>query len=181
MYEISNSIKNSLKILFDWENLTLEELKNLTKDMSLKNIRYLAMTHPDNKTRENLFRISNVLIGEKTVLNYGLCIIDNYKKGLVKIGRRCAIASNVTLVASSNPNMSKLSERQQIKNKYIKEEPIIIDDDVWLGANVIILPGISIGNESIIGAGSIITKSIPPKSIVRNINGYGQVVDKIND
>jgi acetyltransferase-like isoleucine patch superfamily enzyme len=40
--------------------------------------------------------------------------------------------------------------------------PIVIEDDVWLGGNVIVLPGVTIGARSVIGAGSVVTKSIPP-------------------
>lgn len=44
--------------------------------------------------------------------------------------------------------------------------PIVIGDDVWIGANVIILPGVSIGNGCVIGAGSVVTKSVPEYSVV---------------
>ena len=44
--------------------------------------------------------------------------------------------------------------------------PIVIGDDVWIGANVIILPGVSIGKGCVIGAGSVVTKSVPEYSVV---------------
>ena len=43
--------------------------------------------------------------------------------------------------------------------------PIKIENDVWIGANSVVLPGVQIGNHSVIGAGSIITKDIPPYSV----------------
>lgn len=47
-----------------------------------------------------------------------------------------------------------------------KEHPVLIEDDVWIGANVIILPGVKISKGSIIGAGSVVTKNVPEYAIV---------------
>jgi acetyltransferase-like isoleucine patch superfamily enzyme len=55
-------------------------------------------------------------------------------------------------------------ERKANKGK-VKSAPIVIEDDVWLGANVMVLKGVTIGARSIIGAGSVVTKSIPSDCI----------------
>ena len=49
---------------------------------------------------------------------------------------------------------------------FAEEKPIIIEDDVWIGANSIILGGVKIGNGAIIGAGAVVTKDVPPRAIV---------------
>lgn len=157
--------QNALTILFEWDGLSFNELKFLCTEMNIKNVRWLATNHPDNKTRENLFRLSNVVVGEMTTINFGLFI--HSLKPMVEIGARCALAANISLVPDSNPNMSSLGYNRFVKENYIKKGIIVIQDDVWIGSNVVILPGITIGNNSIIGAGSIVTKSIPPYSVAK--------------
>ena len=69
------------------------------------------------------------------------------------------------LIYTSNHGM----KRQGIpmwKQKSSKTEPVVIGDDVWIGARVIILPGVHIGDGSVIGAGSVVTKDVEPYSIV---------------
>ena len=157
---------NILSILFDWQNLSFQDLKNLCQDIHMKNIRWLAMNHPDNRTRENLFRLSNVEVGQKTVINMGLHIYDP-SKPLVKIGNYCAIGAYVSLIVDSNPNMSELAEIPFVKDHYIKSGEIIIEDHAWIGANAIIFPGIIIGHHAIVGAASIVTKNVPPYVVVK--------------
>ena len=52
------------------------------------------------------------------------------------------------------------------KQKFTDPKPIVIEDDVWIGSRVIILPGVHVGKGSVIGAGSIVTKNIEPYSVV---------------
>ena len=52
------------------------------------------------------------------------------------------------------------------KQGWSAEKPVVIEDDVWIGSRVTILPGVTIGEGSIIGASSVVTKSCPPYSIV---------------
>lgn|GEM_PF-1042096 len=65
------------------------------------------------------------------------------------------------------PDVKIITSWHEISNfNMVKAEPIIIEDNVWITMNAIILPGVTIGRNSIIGAGSIVTKSIPPNSLV---------------
>jgi len=52
---------------------------------------------------------------------------------------------------------------------FIEAEPIVIGDDVWIGTRVIVLPGVKIGSHSIIGAGAVVTKDVPPYAIVAGV------------
>ena len=52
------------------------------------------------------------------------------------------------------------------KQGFSEEKPVIIGDDVWIGGRVIILPGVNVGKGAIIGAGSVVTKDVPPNAIV---------------
>jgi maltose O-acetyltransferase len=150
--------------MYDYESLTLENLETLIKDFNMKLMRWIAVNHPDNSVRHFLLRKTNVAIGEDSVVNYNTLILDCYKK-LVTIGNRVAIASNVTIVAVSDPNNSRLKDQPYIQEKLIEEGPVVIKDDAWIGANVTILPNVTIGERSVVGAGSVVTSDIPPDTI----------------
>ena len=75
----------------------------------------------------------------------------------VKIGGNCIIMDN---------DVHQIDHLERRSNKgNVKSSPVVIEDDVWLGANVTVLKGVTIGARSIIGAGSVVTKSIPADCI----------------
>jgi maltose O-acetyltransferase len=156
----------ALRILFDWSELSLEELTQLCGGLHIKNVRWLAIHHPDNKTRENLYRLSNVKVGPKTTINMGLFVYDSYQP-LVTIGANCALAANISLIPESGPNMSEVAEFTLVKEKLLQTAPIVIQDHVWIGANVIVMPGVTIGHHAIIGAGAVVTRDVPNYAIVK--------------
>lgn len=156
------------EVMFDYGSLTEEEILRKIKKLDWKIIRWMAIHHPDNRIRKLLFRQTNVKIGKDAVLNINLVISDDYEP-LVEIGNRVAISPNVTIIAVTGPNNSKLAENDYVKEKLIKKEKIVIEDDVWIGANVIILPGVRIGKGAILGAGSVVTKDVPPYTIVAGV------------
>ena len=160
---MSNMEKVS-KIMFDYESLSAQDMEALVDELNLKLVRWMAINHPDNRIRKLLLQRTNVSIGEDSVININIVISDDYKN-LVYIGNRVAISPNVTIIAVSNPNNSRVKEISYIKEHLVKEAPVVIEDDVWIGTNVTILPDVVIGQGSIIGAGSIVTESIPPHSI----------------
>ena len=156
----------ALRILFDWADLSDGELQELCAKMHIKNIRWLAIHHPDNKTRESLYRLSNVAVGRKTTINAGLFVYDSYQP-LVTIGANCALAANISLIPESGPNMSELADFQLVKDKLLYTAPIVIEDHVWIGANAIVMPGVTIGHHAIVGAGAVVTHDVPPYAVVK--------------
>ncbi len=94
-------------------------------------------------------------IGDRVFINYGVSISAHQ---LVKIGNRCQIG-NYTLIMDN--------DYHQIGDKTMlgQSKPIILEDDVWLGARVIVLKGVRIGQGAVIGAGSVVTRDIPPRSV----------------
>lgn len=95
-------------------------------------------------------------IGSNTAIN-SFCTI--YGQGGLSIGRNVRIGPRVGIFPS-NKHFEDTS--QPIAKQGIERLGITIEDDVWLGANVQVMDGISIGRGSVIGAGSVVTKSIPP-------------------
>lgn len=97
---------------------------------------------------------NQVYINSYTVLN---------GHGGLKIGNNVLIAMHVSIIPSNHifTNLKETINKQGNVNK-----GIVIEDDVWIGANVVILDGVTIGKGAIIGAGSIVNKSIEPYSIV---------------
>lgn len=84
--------------------------------------------------------------------------------GIIKIGNDCLISQHISLIAS-NHNFSR-NNLIRLQGWSESNCSIIIQNDVWIGANSVILPGITIGEGAIIGAGSVVTKDIPNFAIV---------------
>ena len=99
---------------------------------------------------------NTVSIGENTYINSNLTLVDDHK---ITIGKNVLIAPNVTITATNHPIHYKARMHGEM---YCKE--VVIEDNVWIGSQVVICAGVTIGMGSVIGAGSVVTKSIPPMS-----------------
>ena len=155
-------------LMFDYELLDCETILKYVKLLPKKVIRWLGAYHPDNLVRKKFFKFTNIEIGDDTVINQNLIVSDNYKP-LLKIGKRVAISPNVTIICASAPNNSILIKNKYVLNKLIVNKPVVICDDVWIGANAVILPGVTIGKKSIIGANSLVNKDVPENVIFAGI------------
>lgn len=99
----------------------------------------------------------NCIIGESCFINHGAYLMDC---ATIKIGKNCFIGPNCGMYTASHPIIAE--ERNQ---GFEKATPITIEDNVWLGGDVTILPGVTIGEGSIIGAKSLVCKDIPPNVV----------------
>jgi len=156
------------RLLFEFDLLSEEEVGRLIADLPRKIVRWLAINHPDNKTRKMFYRATGVQIGEGTVINPGVIIEDCYRS-LVTIGERVSIAAGVMLIADAAPNNSRLAEVPYVRDRLIVEKPIMVEDDAWVGAAAIVLPGVTIGRGAIVGAGAVVTRNVPPATIVAGV------------
>lgn len=100
---------------------------------------------------------SHIEVGKNFFANYNCTILDVAK---VKIGDYCQMAPNVSIYTAGHP---VYPDTRNSMYEYGKE--ITIGDNVWIGGNTVICPGVHIGNNVVIGAGSVVTKDIPDWSI----------------
>jgi maltose O-acetyltransferase len=94
-------------------------------------------------------------IGEGTYINYGVSIAANSS---IKIGKKCNIGTYCIVIDSDYHGIED-------RDNPPPPQPVVLEDNVWLGARVIVLKGVTIGKDSVIGAGSVVTKNIPPRSV----------------
>jgi maltose O-acetyltransferase len=143
-------------------------MRALAAQLPRKLVRWIAVHHPDNRSRILFYEMTNVAIGEGTVINEGLTIYDEYEPR-VTFGKRVAVATNVTIVASSNPNNSHLERLEYVRKHLMHLDYVTIGDDAWLGAGATILPGVAIGEGAIVGAGAVVASNVDPYSVVAGV------------
>jgi acetyltransferase-like isoleucine patch superfamily enzyme len=84
----------------------------------------------------------------------------------VTIGNHVNLAQGITVTAL-NHNFPDAEKR--IDEQGVSTAPVTIEDDIWIGANATILPGVSIGQHSVVAAGAVVTKDVPPHSLVAGV------------
>jgi maltose O-acetyltransferase len=96
----------------------------------------------------------NIRLGDGVFLNFNCVILDVVP---VTIGDRVQIASAVQILAADHP-LDVATRAAGLENG----RPITIEDDAWIGGGAILCPGVTVGRGSVIGAGSVVTRDIPP-------------------
>ena len=123
--------------------------------------------------RMRLFKWGGVRYGKGTYINMNVhMIIDASRNATVQMGERVAVAPGAVFSALSDANNSRL-----LKHFPKIEETIVLEDDVWVGANATILPGVHIGRMSVVGAGCVVNKDVEPGSVVVGVPG--EVIRKV--
>ena len=100
----------------------------------------------------------NIEVGENFYCNYGVCILDVCK---VKIGDNCLIAPQVGIYTACHP-----IDRETRINGLELGKPITIGNDCWIGGHAVINPGVTLGDNVIVGSGAVVTKSFPSNVII---------------
>ncbi|MGB8405866.1 MAG: sugar O-acetyltransferase [Mycobacterium sp.] len=96
-------------------------------------------------------------IGARTFANWGLILLDVAR---ISIGDDVQIGPNVQLLTATHP-----LDPGPRKDKWEAAEPIVIGDNVWLGGGVIVCPGVTIGADTVVGAGSVVTRDLPSRVV----------------
>lgn len=110
----------------------------------------------------------HISIGDGCYINFNCNFVDD---GQITIGERVMFGPAVTIATVGHPINPKMRE-------YMYTDPVTIGNDCWIGGNVTICPGVTIGDNTVIGAGSVVTKDIPancvaagnPCRVIREIN-----------
>lgn len=105
--------------------------------------------------------VGDVVIGDHTRIG-----LHNTVIGPVKIGNHVNLAQGITITAL-NHNFKNADKR--IDEQGISTAPVTIGDDIWIGANAVVLPGVTIGDHSVVAAGAVVTKDVPPRSLVAGV------------
>ena len=99
---------------------------------------------------------SNIFLGEKVYFNFNCVVLDVCE---VCIGARTLIGPGVQILTATHPLDFELRRTQEYG------KPIRIGADVWIGGGAILCPGVSVGDRTVIGAGSVVTKSLPADAV----------------
>lgn len=113
----------------------------------------------------------HVYFGKNVYANFNLTLVDDTH---IYVGDNTMIGPNVTIASAGHPILPELREKG-----YQFNMPVHIGKNCWIGAGVVIVPGINIGYNTVIGAGSIVTKDIPANSVA--VGNPCRVIREIND
>lgn len=102
-----------------------------------------------------------VTIGDRTFVNADVMMID---VAPITIGATCQIATRVQLVTAAHP-----VDPERRRQGWEYGEPITLADNVWLGAGVIVCPGVTIGQDTVVGAGAVVTRDLPPAVVAAGV------------
>jgi maltose O-acetyltransferase len=97
---------------------------------------------------------SHITIGARTFVNYDCVMLD---VAAITIGASCQIATCVQLLTATHP-----VDPGPRRAGWESGAPIVLGDNVWLGGGVIVCPGVTIGDDTVVGAGAVVTRDLPP-------------------
>jgi maltose O-acetyltransferase len=157
--------------------------------------RYNATRHDGQEERERLLREllgevgegvvvtppfrcdygAHIAIGAQTFVNYDCVMLD---VATIRIGAACQLAPRVQLLTATHP-----VDPEPRRLGWESAVPIVIGDNVWLGGGAIVCPGVTIGEDTVVGAGAVVTRDLPagvvaagvPARVLREIGGRDRV------
>lgn len=112
------------------------------------------------------FACINNAVGDVNIGDHTRIGLHNTIIGPVVIGSHVNLAQGITITAL---NHIFSDPQKRIDEQGVSTDQVIIEDDTWIGANAVILPGVTIGRHSVIAAGAVVTKDIPPHSLAAGI------------
>lgn len=132
-----------------------------------KKLLKMAAKHlPGCGLRISLLRMCGYIIGDRVYLGEDIIIIDDLDDDHfnLNIGDRASISPRVTFVMHTQPNESRIVP-------YVNSHkgPITIGADAWIGTGAVILPNVTVGEGGVVGANSVVTKDVPPYTVVGGV------------
>ena len=113
---------------------------------------------------------SNIEVGENFYTNYGVCILDVCK---VKIGDNCLIAPQAGIYTACHP----LDRKTRVSGLELGK-PVTIGNDCWIGGQAVINPGVTLGDNVVVGSGAVVTKSFPSNVVIAG--NPAKIIKKLN-
>jgi maltose O-acetyltransferase len=114
---------------------------------------------------------TRVSIGAGTFFNYDCLMLD---VAPVTIGAACQVASRVQLITATHP-----IDPEPRRIGWESAKPIVLGDNVWLSSGVIVCPGVTIGRDTVVGAGAVVTRDLPPGVLA--VGNPARVVRRLDD
>ncbi|WDP93213.1 MAG: CatB-related O-acetyltransferase [Desulfobacter sp.] len=129
-----------------------------------------------NRIYENC-RLVYVSLGDRTYISEHCAMFD------VAFGKFCAVGPRVTIGLGMHPSRKFVSIHPLFysrtnsacpvpftdKNYFVEHRPVTVGHDVWIGANAVVLDGVTIGNGAVVGAGAVVTRDVPPYGVVAGV------------
>jgi acetyltransferase-like isoleucine patch superfamily enzyme len=134
-----------------------------------KILKLIAKQMPGNGLRIKLLRLCNYSLGKYVYIGEDLIIIDDLSDPgtCLAIGDRASISPRVTFVMHTRPNNSRIASFMNSRKGAIS-----IGADAWIGTGAVILPDVVIGEGAVVGANSVVTKSVPPYTVVGGVPAH---------
>lgn len=156
-----------LAVLEDWAQRVLVAL---AETLPPRTARWLACYYPDARVRRAYCIATGVMLGDQTYPNFGNAYIDLYNQPggepLIHVGARCGLGPGLVVIADSAPNASRISDLPEVAERLIRRARVVVEDDAWIGANVVLLPGVTVGQGAVVAAGAVVTHDVPPYTLV---------------
>lgn len=134
----------------------------------LRNIAYIFFLKKKNgivwvQPRVTIIQSNNFTVGRNCAINTGSYI---NAKGGISFGDNVLVGANVTISSGRHPIEGK---NPPVFERPTEPLPIIVEDDVWIGANAVIMPGVTLKKGTVVGAGAIVTKNTEEYSVVAGV------------
>lgn len=142
--------------IYDFNNLRPSQ-----KAEQMAILRELLGRCGENLTVNQPFRCDygrNIRLGDNVFINFNMTILDEAE---VTIGNNVFIGPNVSIYTPCHP-----LDADERNTGVEWAEPVTIGNDVWIGGNTVILPGVTIGDGAVVGAGSVVSRDVPEASLV---------------
>jgi len=141
----------------------------------------IGREHHFEAVRRRAWVLSGAFVaGEGTYFNPHICVVvHTWGQLAATLGERVALAPGITFVAASSPCYSHLLELDGFADRYVAYAPITVKDDAWIGAGVVVLPGVTIGQCALVGAGAVVTRDVPDYAVVAGVPA--RVVGDVRD
>lgn len=158
-----NLKKRILEVL---DRLIYRFLENNVEVMPLRFTKFLAYYYTDARIRKLYWRKLGLFLGENSFANLGVKVVRNYGEYKVTVGKNVSIAPNVVFICESTANNGwEINTLPYVRDNITAAGDIIVEDEVWIGANTTILQGVTLGRCSMIGAGSLVLSNVEPYSL----------------